>query len=253
MPTALHRRRRRGRYLWHRRPIQFRFRVRHRQRHAHHPGRLADQHQSLGQGQHHVRDSLAAGGEEFAVVTTPGNGVELQSQSTDGGATNYTKVLGGTNVIPSWLEIIRTGNSFAAFYSTQTNTNPSGVTWTQIGAAQSIAMPTTADAGLAVTAHNNSTLSTATFGNFTLTAGTSTTTTTTTTTPVTFSDLDIGAPGKAGSASSNGGVFTVSGGGADIYGSADQFNFDSASVTGNATLVTQVDSQPQPMSGPNPA
>ena len=78
------------------------------------------------------RDSLAAGGEEFAVVTTPGNGIELQWRTADGGTTSYTNVLGGTNVIPSWLEIIRTGNVFTAFYSTQSTTNPASVVWTQL-------------------------------------------------------------------------------------------------------------------------
>jgi hypothetical protein len=40
----------------------------------------------------------------------------------------------------------------------------------------------------------------------------------------------------------NSGVYTVSGGGADIWGTADQFNFDSTSVAGNATLTAEVTS-----------
>jgi hypothetical protein len=111
------------------------------------------------------RDSTAAGGEEFAIVVTPGNGIEIQYRSTDGGATSYSNVAGGT---PSWLEIIRVGNVFTAYYSTQTTTTESAVTWTQLGSPQTIAMPTSALAGLAVTAHNNSSLSTATFSNLSL-------------------------------------------------------------------------------------
>jgi regulation of enolase protein 1 (concanavalin A-like superfamily) len=60
----------------------------------------------------------------------------------------------------------------------------------------------------------------------------------------TLADADFGGPGIAGSASynSSSGVYTVSGGGADIWGTADQFNFDSTSVAGNATLTAEVTS-----------
>ena len=58
------------------------------------------------------------------------------------------------------------------------------------------------------------------------------------------SDADIGSPGKTGSGSFNSstGAWTVSGGGSDIWNNSDQFNFASASVTGNATLTTEVTS-----------
>ena len=60
-----------------------------------------------------------------------------------------------------------------------------------------------------------------------------------------LSDSDIGSPGQSGSASFNStnGTYTISGGGADIYGSSDQFNFDSTSLTGNQTLITRVASE----------
>jgi hypothetical protein len=71
------------------------------------------------------------------------------------------------------------------------------------------------------------------------------TVTITTATTSSFTDADIGGPSPTGSGSYNStnGTYTVSGGGADIYGASDQFNFYSESVTGNATLVVQVDSQ----------
>jgi fibronectin type 3 domain-containing protein len=276
------------------------------------------------------RDSSAAGGANFAILATPGNGITLQWRTTDGAISSNVNVLAGSTVVPSWLEIIRNGNVFTASYSTQTTTNPAAVTWTAIGSPQTITMPTVAVAGLAVTAHNNSSLSTATFGNFSLSSSstgttipsapasltptpgvgqialswaastgatsydifrgtsagkegatiylTSSTTTDTdtavssgttyyytveavnsagtsapspeaTATPTpssgtgALSDADVGAPGKAGSASYASGVYTVTGGGADIWNNSDQFNFDSESVSGNTTLITQVDSQ----------
>jgi fibronectin type 3 domain-containing protein len=278
------------------------------------------------------RDSSVANGANFALLATPGNGITLQWRTTDGAYSSNVNVLAGTTVVPSWLEIIRNGNVFTASYSTQTTTNPAAVTWTAIGSPQTITMPTVALAGLAVTAHNNSSLSTATFGNFSLgsistttgttipsapasltptpgvgqialswaastgatsydifrgtspskegtspylTSSTTTDTDTAVSTGTTYyytveavnsagtsapspeatatptpssgtgalSDADVGGPGKAGSASYANGVYTVTGGGADIWNNSDVFNFDSESVSGNATLITQVDSQ----------
>jgi hypothetical protein len=73
--------------------------------------------------------------------------------------------------------------------------------------------------------------------------------------PVTVSDQggfpppwhhqDIGAVGAAGSASFSNGVFTVTGSGADIWGTADEFHYvarPNPSSTGNVELITRVDS-----------
>ena len=46
-----------------------------------------------------------------------------------------------------------------------------------------------------------------------------------------------------GSASYASGVFTVNGGGADIWGGSDQFNYVSQPLTGNGTIVARVTSQ----------
>ena len=53
---------------------------------------------------------------------------------------------------------------------------------------------------------------------------------------------DIGSPGLAGSASYAGGVWTVTGGGSDIWGAADQFNFASTNFTGDGTMIIRVTS-----------
>jgi endo-1,4-beta-D-glucanase Y/regulation of enolase protein 1 (concanavalin A-like superfamily) len=55
-----------------------------------------------------------------------------------------------------------------------------------------------------------------------------------------LTDADIGSPGVAGSASLSGGTYTVRGGGADIYGASDQFNYDSQSHSGDVTLTARV-------------
>jgi len=58
--------------------------------------------------------------------------------------------------------------------------------------------------------------------------------------PSGWSSADIGAVGAAGSASYSGGVFTVAGAGADVWGTADAFRFAYTTLTGDGSIVTQV-------------
>jgi hypothetical protein len=51
---------------------------------------------------------------------------------------------------------------------------------------------------------------------------------------------DVGSVGQAGGASYSDGVFTVSGAGADIWGSADAFRYVYQAVNGDATIVARV-------------
>ncbi len=69
--------------------------------------------------------------------------------------------------------------------------------------------------------------------------------------PPGWSDTDIGTPADAGSASDNNGGWTVSGGGADIWGTADQCNFASQGFNCDGAIVALVTSVPNtdPSSG----
>ena len=65
--------------------------------------------------------------------------------------------------------------------------------------------------------------------------------------PNPWTDSDIGAVGLAGSATVNAnGTITINGGGADIWNTADAFNFDSQSFVGNGSIVVQVTSESNP-------
>ena len=61
--------------------------------------------------------------------------------------------------------------------------------------------------------------------------------------PSPWLDTDIGAPAPAGSATFAGGVFSVNGSGADVYGTSDQFNYVYQAAGGNGTLIARVASQ----------
>jgi regulation of enolase protein 1 (concanavalin A-like superfamily) len=58
--------------------------------------------------------------------------------------------------------------------------------------------------------------------------------------PAPWVEQDIGNPGAAGSTAFNGGVFSVAGAGADIWGSADAFHFVYQPISGNATVIARV-------------
>src|SRR5689334_7900773 len=58
--------------------------------------------------------------------------------------------------------------------------------------------------------------------------------------PPGWSDADIGSPGSAGSATFANGLWTVAGGGADIWNNADQFNYASTPLYSDGTLIARV-------------
>jgi hypothetical protein len=57
-----------------------------------------------------------------------------------------------------------------------------------------------------------------------------------------WSSLDVGTVAAAGSWSQAGGVYSVNGSGADIYGTADAFRFVYQNITGDATITARVTS-----------
>jgi endonuclease/exonuclease/phosphatase family metal-dependent hydrolase len=61
--------------------------------------------------------------------------------------------------------------------------------------------------------------------------------------PSGWSTVDIGAVGAAGDASGTLDALTVSGAGADVWGTADAFRFVYRSLTGDGSIVTQVTSE----------
>ena len=167
------------------------------------------------------RDSTDPGAPFADVLATPGNGVAFQWRDTPGGQPNNVNVTGPA--APVWVQLVRAGDTFSAFFSTD------DVNWTQIGATQTVVMNPTAEAGLAVTAHNNASLCAATFTNVSLL-------------PAGWADGDIGNPGRPGFADfdTGSGTWTLAGGGADIWGTADQFHFAYQGFTGDGSLTARV-------------
>ena len=165
-----------------------------------------------------IRDTLTAGSQHASVFVTPAEGVVFLRRLNAAGASTTTR--GPLHAAPYWVQLTRAGNTFTAFAS------PDGKTWTQIG-QDTVLMSDEVYVGLAVTSHDAGVLSTAHIDNVTITA------------PI-WSNIDIGAVGAKGSSSQSNGSYTVRGSGADIWGTADAFQLDYQSITGDGTVVARV-------------
>jgi regulation of enolase protein 1 (concanavalin A-like superfamily) len=170
-----------------------------------------------------IRESLNAGSRSVLLDVKPGGGVEFLTRSVSNGSTTSAGVAGAA---PVWLRLTRSGSSLTASLSTD------GLSWTRAGSA-SMALNANVYVGLAVCSHNTSQLNTATFDSVTVTSGSAASS-------GTLTDQDIGAVGLAGSASESGGTYTVKGAGADIWGTADGFNFAWQALAGDGQIVTRV-------------
>lgn len=91
-------------------------------------------------------------------LVSPSNGTAYQYRATSAGSAAQSAQTTG-RVAPYWVRMVRVGNTFTAYASSN------GTTWVQQGTAQTIAMGTTAYVGLAVDANNASTLSSVVFDN----------------------------------------------------------------------------------------
>src|ERR1019366_3979178 len=92
-----------------------------------------------------------------AVVQTSASSLALEYRTTSGAGITTQNVT-GVPVGSEYVEIVRSGNNFSGFYSSN------GSTWTQLGSTVAVpAMGTTANVGLVATASYNSQLTSATF------------------------------------------------------------------------------------------
>jgi len=166
----------------------------------------------------------------YAILATPGNGTVVQYRTSEGDST--TQLTGVTSGAPIYVKVMRTGDSYTAYTSTD------GSNWTAYPDS-TVTVPDLSGSilgGMADTAHSQFVTNTAVFDDFTLTSATSSL-------PSPWSDSDVGSPTPAGSASYSNGVFTVNGGGADIWGTTDQSNYVSQSLAGDGSIVARVTAQ----------
>ena len=174
-----------------------------------------------------IRDGSAANaGYAFSFFTpntgTGGQGANFEYRNGAGSATQSAANTGGVSA-PGWVKLVRRGGAFTAYRSAD------GVSWLQNGPSVSVAMGATVQVGVAVSA-GGSALNTAAFSGVSVL-------------PADWAGADIGGPALAGSARFDGLTWRVSGGGADVWGTSDQFHFAQQVFTGDVTLIAKVRSQ----------
>jgi regulation of enolase protein 1 (concanavalin A-like superfamily) len=104
------------------------------------------------------RETLGAGSRHAFMLLSAANGVSFQRRTATGGTSLSTTVPGVSP--PQWVRVVRSGNTFTASYSSD------GTNWAEVG-TETITMPASIFVGMAVTSHNNTALTTATFTNVT--------------------------------------------------------------------------------------
>ncbi len=107
-----------------------------------------------------VRDGTAAGAAHISIFVTKGHGIALQYRTAAGEPSSH--VAGPLLSPPVWLQIKRRGNVFTARVSNN------GTAWTTVG-SRTVIFSAQAVTGVAVTSHQQATLSEATFTDFLIT------------------------------------------------------------------------------------
>jgi glucose/arabinose dehydrogenase len=110
-----------------------------------------------------IRETLTSGSRHASMFLTAGNGLAFQRRANTGGISDHNS--GGSGVAPYWVRLVRSGNLFSAYRSTD------GTNWVQVGPSVSISMTANVYVGLAVTSHNNSASCTSAFDNVSVTTG----------------------------------------------------------------------------------
>ena len=102
-----------------------------------------------------IRNSLSADAANVSVVVIPSGRVSMQWRTAAGESTGYSGLVGDASGI-KWVRLIRSGDRFSGYYSTD------GIHWTLID-TRTVSMSSNAEVGLGVTSHSDGDLCSATF------------------------------------------------------------------------------------------
>ena len=169
---------------------------------------------------------ISSGDPHVLLDVVPGGGIEFMTRSQARGDTTFLATTSVT--FPVWLKL-SLGQGVTASVSED------GTSWQTVGVTSS-PFSSAPLAGLIVTSHDTQALNHAVFSHV------SATTQAPSALPSPWIDTDIGAVGQAGSASfdANLNQFTVIGAGADIWGTADSFNYLYSPLAGDGTVAAVV-------------
>lgn len=168
-----------------------------------------------------IREQLTATSPHAFMLVSAAKGLAFQRRVSAGGLSTHTAAIAST--APAWVGLQRRGNTITGYYSLD------GSNWTRVG-SETYLMSAAVYVGLAVTSHNSSQLAVAVFDDVRVRSGL----------PEPWEAQDIGTVGLAGTSSEASGTFTVRGAGADIWGTADAFQFVWQRLSGDGVVTARV-------------
>ncbi len=201
-----------------------------------------------------IRESLAPTARYVALVGRPSESRSVNGSGVNEGVELWVKDQAGVKRtvaasadqnLPNWLKLVRAGNVFSAYVS------PDGVAWSLVGTA-TVALPAATYAGAEVSSAQRGVWATARFENVSVAPGAVSPPPPPPPPvappppgplPAGWTSADIGAVGTARGASvydSAASAFTVTGGGADIWGTADAFHYAYTTLSGDGRLEARV-------------
>jgi phosphatidylserine/phosphatidylglycerophosphate/cardiolipin synthase-like enzyme/regulation of enolase protein 1 (concanavalin A-like superfamily) len=173
-----------------------------------------------------IRGSLNTNAAQAFMLVSAGKGVAFQRRKADGASSLSTA--GTLSKAPRWVKLTRSSSTITAYESAD------GSTWTKVG-SDTFTMPSTVFIGLAVSSHVQGVICTATFDGVAVSTGT-----TAQLLPSGWSSQDIGAVTGKGQSSYSAATFTITGQGADIWGTADAFQYAYHALSGDGTIIARV-------------
>ena len=168
-----------------------------------------------------IRGSLSGSSPQAFMLVSHAKGVAFQRRTYDGNISVSTA--GSASTAPRWVMLVRQGSTISGYESAD------GSTWTLVG-SDTFEMGSDAPAfiGLAVSSHVEDTLATATFDSVRMA------------TPADWGSTDIGSVPLPGNSTYDAGTFTITGSGADIWGTSDAFHYVYTNLNGDGTIVVRV-------------
>jgi hypothetical protein len=106
-----------------------------------------------------IRNSIAANSEEVSMLLSPDHATSFETRD---GTDQVTSSTDGVNDTAAWVKLVRSGNTFSGYISSD------GVNWTLVSTV-TVDMSDTVLVGLAVAAHTSSASETAVFSNVSIT------------------------------------------------------------------------------------
>jgi outer membrane protein assembly factor BamB len=174
----------------------------------------------------------------YGVFATPQHGVVVQWRPSQ--AAQTSQLVGPASATPVYVEASRYTDTTHGVTYYRAYSSADGVNWTLVpGSTVALSLPGPLVAGVVADANSSTNLTTTTFSNF----AQGTPVAPPNVCPSSWTCTDIGGALPTGTDSYSGGTWTETGGGGDIWGTADSFHFAYQQMPADGTVAAHVTAQ----------